>query len=70
MRPSCSASAAGPYAGLASAEQGYSISFGLAIYPAGNARTRTVAGNCWMPVLPVANNSSFLINSDVLSANR
>ena len=61
MHPSATAS------GIASTEEGYSIGFGLAIYPAGNARTRTVAGNCWMPVLPVANNSNFLINSDILS---
>ena len=67
MRPSCSASAGGPYAGLASIEQGYSICFGLQFYPSGNAGTNTVAGNCWMPLLPVANNSNFLINSNVQS---
>ena len=69
MRPSASASANALAPGEASVENGYSISFGLAFYPGGNARTRTVAGNCWMPVLPVANNSSFLVNSDILSSH-
>jgi hypothetical protein len=56
MRPSASV---GFYGGL---EDAYSVGFGLAFYPGGSAATRTVAGNCWMPYLPVANNGSFLVD--------
>ena len=55
MRPTARAGSA------ASIEDAYSIGFGLTFYPGGNARTRTVAGNCWMPYLPVANNGTFLV---------
>jgi hypothetical protein len=48
---------------LASQEDAYTIGFGLAFYPGRTARTRSVAGNCWMPYLPVANNSNFLVDS-------
>ncbi len=57
MRPSATAGAA------ASVEDAYSVGFGLTFYPGCNARTRTVAGNCWMPYLPVANNGTFLVDS-------
>jgi hypothetical protein len=57
MRPT-----AAPGAGAA-VEDAYSVGFGLTFYPGGNARTRTVAGNCWMPYLPVANNGTFLVDS-------
>ena len=56
MRPTASPGAA------ASIEDAYSIGCGLTFYPGCNARTRTVAGNCWMPYLPVANNGSFLVD--------
>ena len=59
MRPSASASFS------AALESAYTIGFGLAFYPGGSAATRTVAGNCWMPYLPVANNGSFLIDSNM-----
>jgi hypothetical protein len=58
MHPSASAGDAG---GI---ECAYSVSFGVAFYPGGNARTRTVAGNCWMPYLPVANNGTFLVDTN------
>jgi hypothetical protein len=60
MRPSAVPSA------NAAIENGYSIGFGLAFYPGGNAGTRTVAGNCWMPYLPVANNGSFLVDTNTV----
>ena len=59
MRPTASAGYA------AAVEDAYSVGFGLTFYPSGNARTRTVAGNCWMPYLPVANNGSFLVDSNL-----
>jgi hypothetical protein len=58
MRPSATASA------VAAIEDEYSIGFGVVFYPGGNSRTRNVAGNCWMPYLPVANNGTFLVDSN------
>jgi len=57
MRPS-----AAPGVG-ASMENAFSVGFGLAFFPNGSSKNRTVAGSCWMPVLPVANNGTFLIDS-------
>jgi hypothetical protein len=57
MKPTAGA---GP---VASIEVAYSIGFGLAFYPHGSSKTSNVAGNCWMPVLPVANNGSFLVDT-------
>ena len=62
MRPTAAAGNRG------SIEDAYSIGFGLTFYPGGNARTRTVAGNCWMPYLPVANNGSFLVEQQRLGS--
>ena len=58
MRPTAAAGDRG------SIEDAYSIGFGLTFYPGCNARTRTVAGNCWMPYLPVANNGTFLVDGN------
>jgi len=58
MRPAASA---GP---IAAQEEAFSVGFGLAFFPYGNAKNRSVAGSCWMPVLPVANNGSFLVNTN------
>ena len=57
MRPSVAAGE------TASVEDAYSVTFGFVWYPLGNARTKSVAGNCWMPYLPVANNGSFLVDT-------
>jgi hypothetical protein len=57
MRPTATA---GP---IASIKDAYSVGFGLEFFPRGSSRNRTVAGNCWMPVLPVANNGSFLVDT-------
>ncbi|MEX0677688.1 MAG: DUF6666 family protein [Pirellulales bacterium] len=45
-------------------EDAWNFSIGLSFYPAYNARSRTVAGQCWMPALPVANNGYFLVDTD------
>jgi hypothetical protein len=51
-------------AGLdAAIENSYTVGFGLAFYPCGKAKNASVAGKCWMPYLPVANNGNFLVDS-------
>lgn len=45
-------------------EETYNLSWGLAFYPGCNARNRTVAGNCSSPLIPVANNGTFLIDTN------
>jgi hypothetical protein len=49
---------------VATAQEFWNVSFGVAISPGGNIRSKTIAGRAWMPYLPVANNSSFLVDSD------
>ena len=51
--------AAGP---AGATEDAWNLTTGLSFYPARTARTRTVAGQCWMPQLPVANNGTFLVD--------
>lgn len=36
---------------------------GISIYPRRNSRTNTVAGERWMPLLPTANNGTFIIDA-------
>lgn len=60
MKPSASAG------WQAAAENAYSIGFGLAFYPRGSSRTKSVAGNCWMPYMPMANNGNFLVDTNIL----
>ena len=57
MHPSA---AAGPGA----AEDAWNFTVGLAFYPARNARSNTVAGQCWMPQMSVANNGYFLTHTN------
>ena len=57
MRPSAT-----PAAGAA-IEDAYSIGFGVVFFPRGQSRTHTVAGERWMPYLPVANHSNFLVDT-------
>jgi hypothetical protein len=57
LHPSSSAGGAG------STEEAWNFTIGLAFYPRHNARSSTVAGQCWMPQLPVANNGYFLVNT-------
>ena len=40
--------------GEGSAEDAWNFTIGISFYPGANARSRTVAGQCWMPQLPVA----------------
>jgi hypothetical protein len=48
---------------LGAVEEAWNFTIGLAYYHARNARTSSVAGQCWMPQLPVANNGSFLVDT-------
>ncbi len=57
MRPSASP---GP---AAAEEDFWNFSIGLTLYPQRNARSTSVAGQCWMPQLPVANNGYFLVDT-------
>ncbi|GEM_PF-2387681 len=45
------------------AEDTWNVSVGLAYYPGGNAETKTVAGRKWMPLMPVADNGSFALET-------
>jgi hypothetical protein len=54
---------AGP-GGAGSTEDEWSFAIGLAFYPGRNARSTTVAGQCWMPLMPVANNGYFLVDTN------
>ncbi len=45
------------------AEDTWNVSVGMAYYPGGNAQTTTVAGRKWMPLLPVADNGSFALET-------
>jgi hypothetical protein len=58
MHPSAGPGPAG------STEEAWNFTIGLSFFPAGNARTSTVAGQCWMPQLPVANNGYFLVDTN------
>ncbi|MEX0728727.1 MAG: hypothetical protein WD065_20810 [Planctomycetaceae bacterium] len=35
----------------------------ISIYPRRNSRSNTVAGERWMPLLPTANNGSFIVDA-------
>ncbi len=48
---------------VASEEDAWNFSIGLAFYPGRTARSSTVAGQCWLPQMPVANNGSFLTDA-------
>ena len=44
-------------------DDAWNFTIGVAFYPGHNARTTTVAGQRWMPLLPVANNGRFLVDA-------
>ncbi len=48
---------------VADGESAWYVSFGLQYTIGGHARTSTVAGNCWLPLMPVANNGNFLVDT-------
>ena len=45
-------------------ENAWNFTIGLSFFPRRNARSSTVAGQCWMPQLPVANNGYFLTDTN------
>jgi hypothetical protein len=45
-------------------EDAWNFSIGLSFYPGSNARSTTVAGRCWLPQMPVANNGYFLVDTN------
>jgi len=47
----------------AAQEEAWSFTLGIEIFPGHDARSRTIAGERWMPLLPIANNGSFLLDS-------
>jgi hypothetical protein len=57
MHPSAAPGAA------ASQQETWDIGFGIAFYPGCNARTHTVSGSCFMPLMNVANNGSFMVDA-------
>ena len=56
FRPSASAGA------IAAMESGYDVGMGVAWYFGGNAVSHSINGRCWMPYMPMANNSNFLVD--------
>ncbi|HEY5316161.1 MAG TPA: DUF6666 family protein [Pirellulales bacterium] len=48
----------------ASEEDAWNFTIGLSYYVRHNARSNTVAGQCWMPQMPLANNGNFLIDTN------
>ena len=48
---------------LAAAESSWYVAFGLQFTFGGAARSETVAGNNWLPLMAVANNGNFLVDS-------
>jgi hypothetical protein len=52
------------HTGFTALKDTWNITVGLAFYPGRAARSSTVAGRSSMPLLPVANNSSFLVNTN------
>lgn len=40
----------------------WNVSAGIAFYPGGNAIAKSVCGNCWLPLMPVADNGNFALD--------
>jgi hypothetical protein len=45
-------------------DEAWNFTIGLWFYPGRNARSKTVAGQCWLPLVPVANNGYFLVDTN------
>jgi hypothetical protein len=58
MAPSARSGAA------ASIEESFYITLGISFYPYANSRYRNVAGDCWMPYMPVATDGTFLVDTN------
>ena len=52
------------HTGFTPLKETWNISIGVAFYPGRAARSSTVAGRSSMPLLPVANNGNFLVNTN------
>jgi hypothetical protein len=50
---------------LGSLEDSFDLSLSLVFYPGRCAKSQTVAGRSWMPLLPVANNGSFMVDRNL-----
>jgi hypothetical protein len=59
MHPSASAGT------LASAEEAWNIGAGVVWYFGGHAHSHAINGKCWTPYMPVANNSTFLVDQGI-----
>ena len=49
---------------IGSTEDAWNFTIALLFYPGRNARASTVAGRCWLPQLPVANNGLFMVDTN------
>jgi hypothetical protein len=49
--------------GAGAQEDAWNFTTGISFYPGHNARSTNVSGQRWMPLLPVANNGSFLVDA-------
>ena len=47
-----------------SSEDTWAFMIGVSYYPSYNARSSNVRGQCWSPLLPIANNGSFLVDTN------
>ncbi|MCG2684348.1 MAG: hypothetical protein L6306_12135 [Planctomycetales bacterium] len=54
---------------VASTEEAWNIGAGIVWYFGGHARSDKINGKCWLPYLPVANNSTFLVDQGVTLRN-
>ncbi|MEO1526649.1 MAG: DUF6666 family protein [Planctomycetota bacterium] len=50
----------------ASHEDTWSFLIGVEFFPGRDARSKTIAGERWMPLLPVANNGAFLLDASAI----
>ncbi len=50
--------------GLASAEDAWQLGFGINFFLGGSSRNGSVAGRCWAPLLPTANNGNMVVDFD------
>jgi hypothetical protein len=57
MHPSAS-----PGAGAAR-EDSWALLIGVALYPRRDSLASTIAGRCWSPLMPVANNGNFFVDA-------
>ncbi len=48
----------------AAVEEAFYITAGLTFYPYANSRPSNVAGDCWMPYMPVATDGTFLVDTN------